>query len=313
MMNTSYSGEIRVSPVPHYHLLRSRRRIPPFDRLQPADYIVAGDGILMRVPYMGMLMDFPVVGCAIRGLAPWATWCEGVVGASGAGEEDDEPSVEQPFTPLYHLVRKGWPLPPLDPRRMYEYAVAGNGVFLRAERYGIEVLMPVSPPCELVGLAQLSQSIRLSFPRIGPELLTGMFERARAQTQDGVQFDERLFYLLLREGRWEVFEPEQEQREGRVKPRDRQLAARLGVFAEAHSHHTMPAFFSETDDDDERWSGFYAVLGRITTEPEVCLRLVVDDYRWRCPAGVLFDLPPGVHDTLLKAPGALLERSVEQW
>lgn len=204
-------------------------------------------------------------------------------------------------------------MPPPDARRLYEYLIAGNGVFLRAERYGIDVLMPVSPPCELVGLAALVPSILLSFPRVGPELVTFMLDRACAQTRDGVHFDERLFYLLLREGRWEVFEPEQEQRVGRVEPKDKRLPAQLGVFAEAHSHHTMPAFFSPTDDDDERWSGFYAVLGRITTEPEVCLRVVVDGYRWHVPAQVLFDLPPGVHDAPMKSPRTRLARSVSNW
>lgn len=309
-MNAHCYQEPGLSFTPCYHLLTSRRNIPPFDLLQPADYIVAGDGILMRVPYMGMLMDFPVVRCVIRGLAPWATYCEGTREAGLAAEEDDDSGMLQPFAPRYHIARPRCPLPPPDPGRLYEYLVAGNGVFLRAERYGIEVLMPISPPCQLVGLATLEPTIRLPFPRVGREQVDFMLERARAQTRDGIHFDERLFYMLLRDRRWEIIEPEQEQRAERVEPVDKMLAARLGVFAEAHSHGRAAAFFSRTDDADEQWSGLYAVFGHIATEPEVCLRMVVDGYRWDCPAELLFELPPGVRDILRKRmPG----RKNEQW
>lgn len=297
--------------LPPYHLLTSRRRIPPFDLAQPYDYLVASDCILMRVPYLGTLMDLPVIPCDIRGLAPWASWCEGAADARETGREEME--VVQPFAPLYHIVRPGEPPPPLDTGRLYEYLVARSGVFLRAERYGFEVLMPVSPPCRLSGLADLQPYLRLSYPRVGPELVTLMLERARAQTTDGVRYDERLFYLLLREGVWEVLEPEQEQQAGLVKPKDERLPAKLGVFAEAHSHHTMSAFFSPKDDADEKWSGFYAVLGRITSEPEIRLRVVVDSYRWPCPADLLFDLPAGVRDALWHEPHAAAARSNERW
>ena len=274
--------------APRYHLLTSRR-LPPFDPTQLGDYVIAADGVLMRVPYMDMLMDFPVVPCSIRGLVPWTTWCEGDAG------EDEEPGPAQPFAPCYHVLA-GDEVPPLDSTRIFEYLIAGNGVFLRARRRGIEVLLPVSPPCELVGLLPLVPYVDSPYPRIGPELVTSMFDRARAQTQDGVHYEERLFYLLWREQRWEVFEPEQEQRSGRVEPIDKALAAQLGVFAEAHSHHTMSAFFSATDDSDEKWFGVYAVLGHITTRPEIRTRVVVDCYQWECPAELLYDLPPGVRD-----------------
>lgn len=286
---------LRKTPgaAPAYHLLTSHRQ-PPFDKRQLCDYVVAGDGVLMRVPYMGMLMDFPVVPCSIRGLVPWTTWCEGAAGEGAAGD-DEESAPVQPFAPRYHVL-SGDAVPPLDDTRIFEYLIAGNGIFLRARRRGIEVLLPISSPCELVGLLPLAPYVDSPYPLVGPELVTYLFDRARAQTEDGVHYEERLFYLLWRDQRWEVFEPEQEQRSGRVEPIDKGLAARLGVFAEAHSHHTMSAFFSTTDDSDEKWFGIYAVLGHVTTRPEIRTRVVVDGYQWQCPAEVLFDLPPGVRD-----------------
>jgi len=246
----------------------------------------------MRVPYMGMLMDFPVVHCSIRGLVPWTTWGEG-----DADAEEEEPGPAQPFAPRYHVL-SGDEVPPVDTAVIYEYFIAGNGVYLRARRRMIEVLLPISPPCELVGLQHLGPYVTSRYPRIGPELVRSLFDRARAQTVDGIHYDERLFYLLWQKQGWAVVEPEQDQQSGRVEPIDKGEAARLGVFVEAHSHHTMAAYFSGTDDLDETWFGVYAVLGRITTRPELRVRVVVDGYAWECSAAAFFDLPPGVRDCL---------------
>jgi len=289
-----HTNTVSQSKKPRYHLLTSRRHVPPFDRGQPADYIIAGDGILMRILSMGMLMDVPITSCTIRGLAPWATYASADE-ATNAQEEEGEP---QPCAPCYHLV-DGSPIPPLDPTRFYEYLIAGNGVFLRTERRGIEIVMPVSPPCELVGLVPVTPGIGFPYPRISRPLVEEMLARARAQTRDGMHYDEQLFYLLYHQGRWEILEPEQVQSVGHVEPQEKTLAASLGVWCEVHSHHQMAAFFSATDDRDEQWFGLYAELGRITTMPEIRLRIVVDGCLWPIPASWVYDLPEGVTDALL--------------
>jgi PRTRC genetic system protein A len=281
--------------APAYHLLRTRSDTFPFDCTQPADYVVAADGIFMRIPYMGMLMHVPVVSCSIRGLAQSAYWCEGLVGAH---VPEEKPRREQPFAPLYHVL-DGKEIPLLDPKRLYEYVIAGNGVFLRARKRFGEVLMPISEPCELVGLQTVMPYLRLPYPRIGPDIVEHMLRRSLEQTTDGEHFQEILFYILQKEEGWEVIEPEQEQEPGRVEARDKTLAARLGIFVEVHSHHRMDAFFSDKDDSDERWTGIYGVIGRITTQPELRVRVVVDSYTWEeCPSCLVFDLPPNVHDAL---------------
>jgi PRTRC genetic system protein A len=314
MNNTFLREALRLPmPEPHYHLLTSRRKIPPFDLTQVADYIVAGDGVLMRIPYLGILMDVPVVACPIRGLAPWATWCEGLVGAhAGDAPEGEDDGSDQPFAPLYHILHERL-IPPLDRGRLYEYLVAGNGVFVRAELRGIEVLMPISPPCELVGLTCVEPYVRLPYPRVGPEIVERLLARALEQATDDKGFNEILFYLLRGEGAWEVVEPEQVQSRYSVEPVDKGLAARLGVIAEVHSHHTMRAFFSGTDDDDEKWSGIYCVLGHITSHPELCVRVVIDGYSWPCPASLVFDLPAGVVDASREVPDQGRRRRGWRW
>lgn len=281
--------------APAYHLLRSRSQAIPFDSMQPADYVVAADGISIRIPYMGMLMHFPVVPCSIRGLAQSAYWCQG---EEGAQVPEERPRHAQPFEPLYHVL-DGKEIPPLDSKRLYEYIIAGNGVFLRARKRFGEVLMPISAPCELVGLQKVHPYLHLSGPHIGSALVQHMVRRSLEQTLGGKHYNEILFYILQREvgEGWEVMEPEQDQEPCRVAARDKNLAARLGVFAEVHSHHVMHAFFSSTDDSDEKWTGIYGVLGKITTRPELRVRIVVDSYSWEeCPSRWVFDLPPNVHD-----------------
>lgn len=39
-----------------------------------------------------------------------------------------------------------------------------------------------------------------------------------------------------------------------------------------HSHNTMPAFFSATDDADEKITGLYGVIGRLDRKPQICCR-----------------------------------------
>jgi len=45
------------------------------------------------------------------------------------------------------------------------------------------------------------------------------------------------------------------------------LAAGESVILALHSHHTLPAFFSATDDADEQGLGLYAVVGRLLGAP----------------------------------------------
>jgi PRTRC genetic system protein A len=47
----------------------------------------------------------------------------------------------------------------------------------------------------------------------------------------------------------------------------------LILFAEIHSHHGMPAFFSRDDGESEKRSGLYGVVGRINRpRPEARFR-----------------------------------------
>lgn len=61
---------------------------------------------------------------------------------------------------------------------------------------------------------------------------------------------------------------------------------------ETHSHHTMGAFFSGTDDANENMNQFYAVYGQITkAEPAFIFRFCSGQHKVVYDPSVLFDFP----------------------
>lgn len=65
------------------------------------------------------------------------------------------------------------------------------------------------------------------------------------------------------------------------------------LYAEIHSHHRMPAFFSAQDDKAERKFGLYGVVGRVDREkPEALFRYACGPYFRPVRAEDLFEPAP---------------------
>ena len=272
-----------------YHLLN----IPPEACLEVDDdtnIIVAGDGVYSLVKCFGMSLPFPLVLCEIRGLLPLLNLLEDFL----QKPLPDTPPL--PFAPSHHvLTRPG--LPALDTSRIYQYVIAHEGVFLLASCPGIEVLMPISAPSLLPGLASASPYIKWNYPRISEEVVQDLFGRARAARIEE-QMLERLFYLSFEDDQWHIHEPEQIQSPTSVRVTQWAEADETAII-EGHSHHEMPAYFSGTDDRDEIVNGgfkVYFVLGRVNTEPQMRVRICVHGYSWEVPASHFFMLPAGIVD-----------------
>lgn len=66
-------------------------------------------------------------------------------------------------------------------------------------------------------------------------------------------------------------------------------AAGMISVMEIHSHNTMPARFSETDDQDEQYPGIFGVIGNLDTPtPSVCFRAGVHGVYKNIPVSELF-------------------------
>ena len=63
-------------------------------------------------------------------------------------------------------------------------------------------------------------------------------------------------------------------------------------FCETHSHHTMDAYFSGTDNANENMTQFYGVWGKIKDEkPKFAFRWVCGDKKIDIDPSILFDIP----------------------
>lgn len=168
--------------------------------------------------------------------------------------------------PLY--LYTGEPLS--RPVHLYDYLLASQGIVKRVEtRYASADLLLAPLAVELIGL-QLHpyplQPVRLKLPRIPGGWLQEVLADARRVLPLEVVYH---FRFEPAQG-WYVTRPDQTQARTRVGWDE---ANQSDIVLELHSHHTMPAFFSTTDDHDERGGRFYGVMGRIDTpRPQLGLR-----------------------------------------
>ncbi len=210
----------------------------------------------------------------------------------------------------YHIAKPGILLPPIE-ASLYEYVMAGNGIFIRGARREFQAQFCITP-CAVRGLADLAPSLELNAPHVPREMVEEMLRRARQARDNQGQPCEIVFHLELDETtKWRCHVPNQKQSPMRARPSDDSPASSYArACIEVHSHVDMHASFSSLDDQDEQGFRIYAVLGCISTRPVMRVRVGMYGYRHDIPANRVFDLPPGVGDavtgegTLLGTPGS---------
>lgn len=195
--------------------------------------------------------------------------------------------------PLVHTQVARHPLP--DPiGQLYEYLVAGNGVFIRSAKPGLAVLFPVLPGT-LPRLPALTPSLTWEHPRVPRGVLEAILAQARTARDKTGRPVELLCHLSLSHGAWALEMPEQTQSTCHVIPTDpANCPSYHRALIELHSHHDWPAFFSDTDTADEQGFRIYAVLGTIRSTPTLLTRIGVYGHYWTIPASLIFDLPPSI-------------------
>jgi len=194
-----------------------------------------------------------------------------------------------PFDNLIHYhVYRGGALPPLT-ARAYDYVLAGNGLFKRARSAHITAVIPVAT-ARVAGLPELSQVFRVRPGRIPGRALHIILDDARRHAQAG---REQLYQFCVDAQRIRLVRPSQKATSAKV--RYKLDGDQRDLLCDIHSHHTMRALFSSTDDGDELAFRFYAVIGNLLRKPEILLRLgVYGDFAY-LPATALFtDLGPFV-------------------
>jgi PRTRC genetic system protein A len=188
--------------------------------------------------------------------------------------------------------------PPLraSDAQAYQYVMAGNGVFLRAENRFVSAIVPVAH-CQIRGLPPLGRQIKLKVPRLPEQLLTAMVNGAGGMRASTDQLQEALYHVHHTGRAACVLKPRQKASSSHVASYS---GGEPGIILDLHSHGSMPAFWSATDNADEVGFRFYAVIGRLDKKPEIRLRLGVYGYFLSLLITTLFAGPAGLHDCYQK-------------
>ena len=163
----------------------------------------------------------------------------------------------------------------------FDYLLAENGLFIRSRNPLIEAMICISP-IEIRGLSPLTERVELAHGKI-PRCLYDLAVSVLMAGSDREQ------YLAIT---WEIGyhlrEPVQTRSGASVE-----YEKLPNSVMDIHSHGSMKAFFSVTDNMDEQGLRLYMVVGRLDTLlPEVELRLGV--YGYFAPLEIIeevFDVP----------------------
>ena len=182
----------------------------------------------------------------------------------------------------YHIHKRD-PLPVND-ALAYQYVLAGNGVFVRAETRFFTALLPVTAST-VRGLPPLRPQFQLLVPRIPARLLDAILVDARCARRPDNGLNEVLYQFYHHGRAVQVKKPAQQTTPTSVTTA---VADAATIICDLHSHGNMRAFFSQTDNADEQGARLYAVIGKLDSEPEMRLRVGVYGYWLALPLTAVF-------------------------
>ena len=188
----------------------------------------------------------------------------------------------------YHVHQS--PVLPDSNAIFYQYVIAQNGVFVRAENEFVAACIKVAslkgPTTTIRGLQPLAGWVRLKLPKLPSALLTTALADAQASVRAN-QLDETLSYVVWRNGRYYLIRPN-DQQASPTSVVSMTVELEEIVVMDIHSHGAAPPYFSPTDNRDETRLRFYAVLGNVNTSPRWMFRLGIYGYWLELSQDALF-------------------------
>jgi PRTRC genetic system protein A len=162
----------------------------------------------------------------------------------------------------------------------FDYILAEDGLFIRARNPLIKTTLCISP-VEIRGLRPLEEQIELVHGKIPRRLYDLALSVLMASS------DREQYLAITWEDEYRLRIPGQERNGASVK-----YETLPSSIMDIHSHGHMDAFFSNTDDSDEKGLRFYAVVGRLDTLlPEVKIRLGAYGYFTPISSEEIFYVP----------------------
>lgn len=137
----------------------------------------------------------------------------------------------------------------------------------------------IAPKHKITEFSEVRAGFRPALPRIPQELLRSIIGFFRSQMESGAEFEALVrIYWDRKDQKFIPFVPKQRVTKDRVTVRltDEDLPddTRYLYYADIHSHNSMKAIFSAIDDQDERGTRLYLVIGRLDRFfPEISARI----------------------------------------
>lgn len=192
---------------------------------------------------------------------------------------------------LNHTIAfDGQPLPPLDTG--IDWVLAANGLFKRAANPALTACIQVRSWNFLIpGLARLLPSIAWKHcpQRLPSQWLDMLLQEARraCEQKSGITIpQEKQWFVIWREGKVRLIAPHAQVaspvRVEYAMPAD-------PILLDIHSHHTMRAYFSTTDNRDDDGLSISMVIGRIFDRPEAIARVNVYGHHQFIPLSLIFN------------------------
>lgn len=194
---------------------------------------------------------------------------------------------------------------PID-AALFEYLLAGNGLFVRAKRREFAVALPLSVQ-KVSGLPNVSTGISWAKPRISASLWQGILSHAQ-QKHTSSDFKEEVYLIywdrVLSEWRWRASGRE---RNWASTVADDSMPEYAECCIELHTHPPGALHFSRADDRDELGKfRIFAILIDVHDKPKIRFRCGVYDHLIPIPAAWVGEMPEGIID--LNEIDALVER-----
>jgi PRTRC genetic system protein A len=169
-----------------------------------------------------------------------------------------------------------------EPGPFYNYILAGNGLFLEADKPLLRARLRLAE-ARVRGLRPLEPFLELRHGKIPAHLLALLVGAM------GARPDREMFASIIWDGeRYALRLPEQEADGGHVT-----YQTIRGTVVGIHSHGGMEAFFSDTDDRDDQSFLVSLVLGRVDSLlPQIRARLCVYGYLAPVRLGEVFEGAP---------------------